>query len=230
MKIIIKYVIISFIIFLGSSIIKTYAADVPTTMTGTTEDPSWTTIKTINPTEEVFESILRNHLNFGQSWSVGATPYTLDKIWIKGNKFRNYQFEIQLYEMMSPDITYNELSSNLFLEPQYATTSDSASSQWVIFDVENITLNPNSYYLFKFIDNGNPIFRWFEGDSYALGTASIQKTYIPTKDFSFAIEEHSQGIYAPEMPWWGIILALGSVFLITKFNFSAVRKRILNRK
>ncbi|KJJ84210.1 membrane protein [Candidatus Omnitrophus magneticus] len=212
-------IIISFFTAL-LAIPQTHAAIVPTQMTGTTIAPSGPDIKIMNPTEEVFEAIAKSNRNFGQSWSTENEGYTLEKIWIMGNYFTTYQFAIEMYQMQTPNDIYNEISNNLFSEPQYAVLEKSTTSQWVIFDVENIILNPNSYYIFKIIDGGNEILRWYEGDPYYGGSSSYKKQYLPTQDFAFAIQGSSQQTpYTPEISWWGIVLVLFSIFTFFKFDF-----------
>ncbi|KJJ85332.1 membrane protein [Candidatus Omnitrophus magneticus] len=194
-----------------------HAAIVNTVMTNNPGTPYNPAIKLINSTPEIFEAIVYNNKNFGQSWTVGDEGYTLRQLMVKGNNFLSaYMFEIQLYKMASAGGVYTPISSNLFSTTQNASFPVSTvTSQWVVFDVEDVLLDPNSYYLFKIVDNGNELFRWYEGDQYLNGTMSYKNTYLPYRDFAFGIVSETidpKEFAIPEITGYGIVIVLGVIF------------------
>lgn len=111
----------------------------------------------------------------GQTFTT-TDGFTLDKIWIKyfngGSTSPNFTFDLQLHKLADANATdLANVQTNLFTQPQIHVVPgpkpNNASENFIVFDVENIALDPaTAYGFFFYVTDANPSgsgspFDWF---------------------------------------------------------------------
>ena len=148
---------------------------------------------------------IRSNRHNAQTFTTGATGFTLDKVWIH---YQNLQtqtpgngpgtsMELRLFTVADPLAASFVAGTNLFPNPQEHVVpvgvSNDSGGNFAIFDVENIALDPNQTYAIQFVTPAVPSpgfpYRWSLTTSpFAGGGAYSVVGSAPTSDFVFALE------------------------------------------
>lgn len=154
-----------------------------------------------------FKLDIRSNRHNAQTFTTGASGFTLDKIWIHYQNVPTQtpgngpgtSMELRLFTVADPLAASFVAGTNLFPNPQehvvpVGVRNDSGGN-FAIFDVENIALAPNQSYAIQFITPAVPSpgfpYRWSltnPAGTFAGGGAYSVVGTAPTTDFVFALE------------------------------------------
>ncbi len=141
---------------------------------------------------------IKSNRHNAQTFTTGATGFTLDKIWIH---YQNLQspsagfgpgtaMELKLFTVANPTAAAFLPGANLFAVPQehvVPTVDNAIEGHFVVFDVEDVALAANTSYGFQFVTNGFP-YQWSRASAFAGGAAYSVVNVAPTFDHLFALQ------------------------------------------